>query len=124
MFSKLFLKYCSLALLINLQTSFLARLKVAQSTGLSEILAFFSSLSLFFMASLISVVNQFGWFLFFSLTGRRRQSAGLPCYVGSINKKIQRGLKGKNLRRVVQSTFKPAGRWSENVIMMRNLNIW
>ena len=65
MFSKLFLKYCSLALLINLQTSFLARLKVAQSTGLSEILAFFSCLSLFFMASLISVVNQFGWFLFF-----------------------------------------------------------
>ena len=65
MFSKLFLKYCSLALLINLQTSFLARLKVAQSTGLSEILAFFSSLSLFFMASLISVVIQFGWFLFF-----------------------------------------------------------
>lgn len=65
MFSKLFLKYCSLALLINLQTSFLARLKVAQSTGLSEILAFFSCLSLFFMATLISVVNQFGWFLFF-----------------------------------------------------------
>ena len=56
--------------------------------------------------------------------GRRRQSAGLPCYVGSINKKIQRGLKGKNLRRVVQSTFKQAGGWSENVIMMRNLNIW
>lgn len=65
--------------------------------------------------------------------GRRRQSAGLPCYVGSINcpntvgsinKKIQRGLKGKNPRRVVQSTFKQAGGWSENVIMMRNLNIW
>ena len=56
--------------------------------------------------------------------GRRRQSAELPCYVGSINKKIQRGLKGKNLRRVVQSTFKQAGGWSENIIMMRNLNIW
>ena len=54
--------------------------------------------------------------------GRRRQSAGLLSYIGSINKKIQRGLKGKNLRRVVQSTFKQAGGWSENVIMMRNLN--